>query len=119
MYIETVPNRNSPPAVLLRESYRDGKKVLKLTLAKLSDWPAQKIAAFRNMLRDEPLQTPQELFVIERSLPHGHVQSVLGTLRKIGLETMLGTKPSRQRDLVVAMIVERLIFPCSKLAATR
>ena len=119
MYIEIVPNRNSRPAILLREGWREGKKVCKRTLANLSDWPAQKVAALRRVLRDEPLVSPQEAFAIERSWPHGHVEAVLETIHHIGLDKLLGAKRTRERDLVLAMIVERLIAPCSKLATTR
>jgi hypothetical protein len=119
MYIESVPNRSSPPAILLREGWRDGKKTHKRTLANLSDWPPHKIDLFRRLLRDEMLVSPAALFDTERTLPHGHVEAVLGTLRKIGLDTMIAAKRSRERDLVVAMIAERLLHPCSKLATTR
>jgi len=119
MYIEIVPNRNSRPAVLLREGWREGKKVCKRTLANLSDWPAQKVSALRRVLKDEPLVSPQEAFAIERSWPHGHVEAVLETIRRIGLEKLIGAKRTRERDLVLAMLVERLIAPCSKLATTR
>jgi len=119
MYIETVPNRGSPPAILLREGWREGKKTRKRTLANLSAWPAHKIETLRRLLRDEVLVSPMELFVSERTLPHGHVEAVLGTIRKIGLETVIAAKRSRERDLVVAMIAERLLHPCSKLATTR
>ena len=119
MYIEIVPNRNSRPAILLREGWREGKKVCKRTLANLSDWPAQKVAALRRVLRDEPLVSPEDAFAIERSWPHGHVEAVLETIGQIGLDKVLGAKRTRERDLVLAMIVERLIAPCSKLATTR
>ncbi len=119
MYIESVPNRSSPPAILLREGWRDGKKTRKRTLANLSDWPPHKIDLFRRLLRDELLVSPAALFDTERTLPHGHVEAVLGTIRKIGLETVIAAKRSRERDLVVAMIAERLLHPCSKLATTR
>ena len=119
MYVDIVPNRNSRPAVLLREGWREGKKVCKRTVANLSDWPARKVELLRRVLRDEPLVSPTEAFAIERSLPHGHVEVVLETIRRIGLDTLIGAKRSRQRDLVLAMIVERLIAPCSKLATTR
>jgi hypothetical protein len=119
MYIESVPNRSSPPAILLREGWRDGKKTRKRTLANLSDWPPHKIDLFRRLLRNEMLVSPAALFDTERTLPHGHVEAVLGTLRKIGLDTMIAAKRSRERDLVVAMIAERLLHPCSKLATTR
>ncbi len=119
MYIESVPNRSSPPAILLREGWRDGTKTRKRTLANLSEWPPHKIDLFRRLLRDEMLVSPAALFDTERTLPHGHVEAVLGTIRKIGLETVIATKRSRERDLVVAMIAERLLHPCSKLATTR
>jgi len=119
MYIETVPNRNSPPAVLLREGWREGKKTLKRTIANLSDWPRQKIETFRRLLRDEVLVSPADLFETERTLPHGHVEAILGTIRKIGLDSVIASKRCPERDLVLAMIVERLIHPCSKLATTR
>jgi len=119
MYIERVPNRNSRPAILLREGWREGKKVCKRTLANLSDWPAQKVEALRRVLRDEPLAAPEDAFAIERSWPHGHVEAVLETIGHIGLDKLIGTKRTRERDLVLAMIVERLIAPCSKLATTR
>ena len=119
MYIERIPNRNSRPAILLREGWREGKKVCKRTLANLSDWPAQKVEALRRVLRDEPLAAPEDAFAIERSWPHGHVEAVLETIRRIGLDKLIGTKRTRERDLALAMIAERLIAPCSKLATTR
>jgi hypothetical protein len=119
MYIERIPNRNSRPAILLREGWREGKKVCKRTLANLSDWPAQKVEALRRVLRDEPLAAPEDAFAIECSWPHGHVEAVLETIRRIGLDKLIGTKRTRERDLVLAMIAERLIAPCSKLATTR
>ena len=119
MYIEKVPNRNSPPAILLRESWREGKKTCKRTLANLSHWPKGKIETLRRLLRDEKLVPMGEAFVIKRSLPHGHVRAVLGGLRKLGLDRVIGSKRSRERDLVVALVVERLLHPGSKLATTR
>src|SRR5215831_4340116 len=95
MYIETVPNRNSPPAILLREGWREGKKTLKRTLANLSHWPTQKIEALRRLLRDETLVSPQELFTTRRTLPHGHVQAVLGIIRKLGLAAIISAKHCR------------------------
>jgi len=123
MYVERVPNRNSPPAVLLRESYRDGSKIKKRTLANISDWSSAKIEAFRRLLRDEPVGTMgQEGWGILRSLPHGHVAAALGKLRKLGLERLLsqgGRQPHREMALCAAMIVARLIDPASKLATAR
>jgi len=119
MYIDEVPNRNSRPALLLRQSRRQGKKTLKKTLANMTDWPEDVVAAIRLVLKGETLVPQQGLFAIERSLPHGHVEAVLGTVRRLGLEEMLGSKRSRERDLVVAMVVQRLVDACSKLATTR
>ena len=119
MYIETVPNRNSPPAILLREGWREGNKTRKRTLANLSDWPQEKIETFRRLLRDEPLVAPHDLLSTRKTLPHGHVEAMLVAIRKLGLDSMISAKPCRERDLVLAMIVERLLDPCSKLATTR
>jgi len=119
MYIETVPNRNSRPAVLLREGWREGRKTLKRTLANLSDWPAEQVETLRRALRGERLVSPQDLISTGRTLPHGHVEAILGMIRRLGLETVMASKRCRERDLVVGMIVQRLIDPCSKLATTR
>ena len=119
MYIDVVPNRNSPPAVLLREAWREGNKTRKRTLANLSDWPQEKIEAFRRLLRDERLVSPEDLFATQKTLPHGHVQAVLEMIGRLGLDRLISAQRCRERDLVVAMIVQRLIDPCSKLATTR
>lgn len=119
MYIETVPNRNSPPAILLREGWREGKKTHKRTLANLSNWPKHKVETLRKLLRDEVLVSPSDLFATEQTLPHGHVEAVLGMIRNLGLDVMIASKRCRQRDLVIAMIAERLLHACSKLATTR
>ena len=120
MYIEAVPNRNSPPAILLRESYRDGYKIKKRTLLNLSDWAPPLIEGLRALLKGGAVLPPgQEAITIKRSLPHGHVAAVLGTLRKIGLDRLLGPVGNRCRDLVIAMIVARLIAPVSKLATAK
>ena len=119
MYIDVVPNRNSPPAVLLREAWRKGRKTCKRTLANLSDWPKEKIETFRRLLRDEPLVSPLDLFATQKTLPHGHVQAVREMIAKLELDRLISPQHCRERDLVVAMIVQRLIAPCSKLATTR
>jgi hypothetical protein len=119
MYIDTVPNRRSPPAILLREGWREGHKTRKRTLANLSHWPTHKIATLRRLLRDEVLVSPADLFETERTRPHGHVEAILGTIRKIGLDRVIAAKRCPERDLVLAMIAERLLHPCSKLATTR
>ncbi|TXL69089.1 IS1634 family transposase, partial [Vineibacter terrae] len=114
MYVTHVPNRSSPPAILLRESYRDGERVRTRTLANLSSWPPAKIAALQAVLRGQAV-APSAL-VIRRSLPHGHVAAVLGTARRIGLDRLLGQADARPATLALAMIVARVIDPASKLA---
>jgi Transposase DDE domain len=123
MYVERIPNRSSPPAILLRESYRDGDKIRKRTLANLSDWPLARIEALRLVLRDQAVApTEQEALRLMRSLPHGHVAAVLGILHKLGLDRILsqnGRQPRRDVALCTAMIVARLTDPASKLATAR
>lgn len=119
MYVDIVPNRNSPPAILLRESWREGGRIRKKTLANISNWPRQQVEMLRSVLKGETLIPAEKAFVIEQSLPHGHVEAILGTLRKIGLEQVIASQHSRERDLVVAMIVEQILHHDSKLADTR
>jgi len=120
MYIETVPNRGSKPAILLRESWREGKKTRKRTIANLSKWPPEKIEMLRAVLKGGTVVTDLESsFKTVRTMPHGHVAAVLGTIRKLGLDRLIASRPSRQRNLVVAMIAARILFPGSKLALSR
>jgi transposase len=128
MYIETVPNRNSPPAILLRESYREGGKVRKRTLCNLSHWSTAHIEGLRGVLRGGiVIPAERDAFTVTRSLPHGHVAAALGTARRIGLDRILGPREhgpakaggDRYRDLVMALIVGRILDPMSKLAASR
>jgi hypothetical protein len=121
MYIERVPNRSSPPAILLRESFREGDVVRKRTIANLSDWPPGKIEALRAVLRGKALGSAplDEAFDIVRSRPHGHVAAVLGSLRNLGLHTVLSEERCLERELVLAMIVARILEPRSKLATAR
>jgi transposase len=119
MYIATVPNRNSPPAILLREGWREGNKTRQRTLANLSHWPAQKIETLRRLLQDEALVSPHDLFTTRQTLPHGHVEAILLMIRKLELDRLLAFQSCRERDLVLGMIAQRLIDPCSKLATTR
>ena len=119
MYITRVPNRDSPPAVLLRESYREGGKVKNRTLANLSSWPEAKVEALARALKGLPPAGLEGTFEIARSLPHGHVAAVLGTARQLGLEELIDPAPSRHRDLVTAMAVAQVIAPDSKLAIAR
>src|SRR5215831_4896736 len=106
MYIATVPNRNSPPAILLRESFREDGKVKNRTLANLSEWPAEKVEALRQVLKGEAIIGPptaavnprlSEAFEVTRSLPHGHVAAVLGMVEQLGLDALLDVEPSRHR----------------------
>src|SRR3954471_5885746 len=120
MYIESVPNRNSPPAILLRESYRENGRVLKRTLCNLSDWPLAHIEGLRGVLKGGTvLPAERDAFTVLRSLPHGHVAAALGIARKIGLDRMLGPDGNRWRDLVLAMLAGRILDPVSKLATAR
>jgi hypothetical protein len=121
MYVALVPNRNSPPAYLLREGYREDGKVKSRTLANLSHWPLAKIERLRHVLRDEVLSSTAEGLTMLRSLPHGHVAAVLGIARKIGLDRLLaaGQASARLATLVLAMILARVIDPASKLATAR
>jgi len=119
MYITRVPNRNSPPAVLLRESYREGGKVKNRTLANLSSWPEAKVEALSRALKGLPPAGLEGMVEVSRSLPHGHVAAVLGTIRSLELEELIGPAPSRQRDLVTAMVVAAVIGGSSKLATAR
>ncbi len=119
MYVATVPNRNSPPAILIRESYREGGKVKTRTIANISKWEPARIEALRRLLKGHVPMGDAEQMEITRSLPHGHVAATLGMLRKLGLEGVLHRRRSRQRDLVVAMIVARIVEPASKLATAR
>jgi hypothetical protein len=121
MYIESVPNRNSPPCILLRESYRQDGKVKHRTITNLSSWPDHLVTGLRLLLKRQSfLAAPAaESFRITRSLPHGHVEAVWRCLRKLRLESLLGSKPSPERNLVLAMIADRILDPGSKLATAR
>src|SRR5260221_5067655 len=120
MYVAKVPNRGSPPAILLRESYRQDGKVKNRTLANLSAWPEAKVDALARVLKgQQPAAVPEGSFEITRSLPHGHVAAVLGTLRDLGLDELIDPAPSRQRDLGTAMAVAQVTEPDSKLAIAR
>jgi hypothetical protein len=120
MYVVRVPNRDSPPAILLRESYREAGKVKNRTLANLSAWPEAKVDALSRVLKGRaPAVTLEGAFEVTSSLPHGHVAAVLGTLRRLGLEELIDPAPSRHRDLVIAMTAAQVISPDSKLAIAR
>ena len=121
MYIATVPNRGSPPAILLRESYREGRKVHTRTLANLSRLPAEAIEMLRRVLKGETLVPVDALFGIveDGSRPHGHVQAVQTAIKRLGLAELLASRRSRQRDVVMAMVAARILEAQSKLATSR
>ncbi len=122
MYIEKVPNRNSPPAVLLRESYREGKKVKKRTLANLSKLPDEVVENLKQVLKGATAINPEELNAIlqvARSLPHGHVAVILNTIKQLQIDKIIDPEKSRQRNLILAMIAARIINPAVLLATVR
>lgn len=119
MYIATIPNRGSPPAILLREGYREGGKVKTRTLANLSKLPPEALAVLRQVLKGDRLVKAGEAFEAVASPHHGHVQAVWLALQRLGFARLIASRPSRQRDLVVAMVMARILEPDSKLATTR
>jgi hypothetical protein len=120
MYVAVVPNRGSPPAILLRESYREDGKTKNRTLANLSGWPSERVDLLRAVLRGDKLLPAAEAVQIQRALPHGHVLAALATARRIKLEELLPRRaPQRRRDLAQALIVGRLLDPAPKLATAR
>ena len=120
MYIESVPNRNSPPAVLLRESYREDGKVRKRTLANLSCLGADVIEGLKVLLRGGvAVASAESVFTVQRSLPHGHVAAVLGAARGCGSSLWFGSAPKELQPLLQAMLVARVLEPASKLATQR
>lgn len=119
MYIERVPNRNSPPCILLRQSHREGSKVKKKTVANLTHWPTDLVATLQAVLKGATLIEKEDDFEIQRTLPHGHVAAALGVLQDIGLDRIIYSRRSEQRDLAIAMIIARIIDPRSKLATAR
>src|SRR5258705_9741759 len=120
MYIEVVPNRDSNPCILLRESFRQDGRVCKRTLANLSKLPSEAVEALRTLLRGGTvIEDLSQSFEVVRSQPYDHVAAVLGTLLQIGLDNDLDPQHCAERDLVVAMIVARILEPGSKLATAR
>lgn len=117
MHIHIVPNRDSPPTVLLRESYREGAKVRKRTLANLSSLPGSQIAAIRAVLAGQDMQPVAQSFEITASRPHGHVQAVSAAMQRLNFASLLGAKSSPERERVLAMIASRIVAPSPKLAA--
>ena len=118
MYIEVVKNRNSPPCILLRESRRIHGRVEKKTLANLTNWPSDVVAGLEMLIKRDKTSIIDD-FKVQRTLPHGHVAATLGTLKRIGLEKTIASKPSLNRDIVEALIIQRILNPGSKLAAKR
>ena len=120
MYVAVIPNRGSPPAILLRESFRENGKTRNRTLANLSGWPAERIELLRAVLRGDRLLPAADAMQIVRALPHGHVLAALGTARRIELDALLPRRASqRRRDLALALIVARVLDPAAKLATAR
>lgn len=115
MYIDIVPNRSSPPAVLLREDHREGGRTVKRTLANLSALPPEAVAALRAVLKGQRLVGATDYFVVEQSLPCGHVRAVQGSMERLAMTELIASKPCRERDLVLAMIAQRVLRPDSKL----
>jgi transposase len=119
MYIAVVPNRSSPPAILLRESYRQGGKVCSRTLANLSRLSPRQVEAMRRVLRGEALVAPETLVEKVRDRAHGAVDAVRQTMRRLGFESLIGAKRSRERDIIMALVAARIVAPDTKLATTR
>ena len=120
LYVESIPNRKSRPAILLRESRRESGKVKRRTLANLSRLPPYLVEAIRLVLKGgRVVADPSEAFVIHRALAHSHVCAVLGLCRQLGLRSILHRRASRERDLALAAIVARVLDPASKLATAR
>ena len=119
MYIDIIPNRKSPPAILLRESVREGTKIQKRTLANLSTLSMPQVESIRRILKGENLVALEERFQIVASPHHGHVQAVLAAMKRLGFEDIVASRQCRERDLVVSMIIARILEPDTKLATTR
>ena len=120
LHLETIPNRSSPPAILLREARRDGARIVRRTIANLSKLPPVLIDGLKALIRGGIVVNDlDKAVIIQRSLPHGNVNAVLGFARKLGLERILAYKADRRRDLALAAIVARMVQPCSKLATAR
>ena len=119
MYVAKIPNRNSPPTYLLRESYRENGRVKNRTVANISHLPIEQIQLLSRVLKGEQLLPAEGVFRITRSLPHGHVQAVLDMFAFLKLPSLIASQHCRERDLVLAMIAQRVLDPGSKLATTR
>ena len=119
MHIHIVPNRGAPPTVLLRESFREGASVRKRTLANLSSLPMAQIEAIRSVLLGVEVCPVAQCFEITATRAHGHVQAVAAAMQRLGVASLIASKPCRARDLVLAMVASRILAPATKLATTR
>ena len=118
MYIETVPNRNSRPAYLLRDAKRVGGRVVKRTLANLSRLPDDTIEVLRQSLKGVSLCDAAKGFMVKSTVPCGHVKAIRMAMGRLGMAELVSSKPCRERDIVLALVAQRLIEPCSKLATS-
>jgi transposase len=119
MYIANVPNRKSPPAILLREGYRENGKVKSRTIANISKWPPEQIEAMRLVLKGQRVVAVDDIFETVSSFQHGHVKAVLLAMEKLGFDKLIASRPSQERDIVMAMVAWRILDPASKLATQR
>ncbi|MCF0234872.1 MAG: hypothetical protein HUK22_07850, partial [Thermoguttaceae bacterium] len=118
MYIETVPNRNSKPAILLREGRRVGGRVVKRTVANLTSLPAEAVEALRLALKGAKLCDADGRVSVESTVPCGHVKAIRAAMSRLGMAELVSSKPCRERDMVLALIAQRLVEPTTKLAAS-
>jgi transposase len=119
MHVEVVPNRKAKPTILLRESYREGSKVKKRTICNITNWEPQKIETMRRLLKGQKLVAVDDMFETVSSAKHGHVKAVMLATKRLGFDKLIDSRPSRERDLVVAMVTARILNPASKLATQR
>jgi transposase len=119
MYVEFVPNSKYKPAILLRESKREGKKIIKKTILNITHWAPKHIDALKKALSGEKLVSVNDVFTIERSLPHGHVEAIMKAIMKLDFYRIISSKPAKEQKIIMALIIQRIIKPSSKLEATR
>ena len=119
MYVETIPNRGARPTVLIREAWREGKKIRRCTVGNITSLPERQIEQIRRTLKGEELVSSSQAFEILRARPHGHVAAVVGVMKKLGLPELLSTRRHPKRQLVLAMVAARILDPCSKLATAQ
>ena len=119
MYVETIPNRDSRPTVLIREAWREGKNIRRRTVGNITALPENQIEQIRRTLKGEHLVSSDDAFQLLRARPHGDVAAVMGTMYKLGVPELLSTRKYPKRQLVLAMIAARILDPCSKLATAQ